>query len=151
MTTPEAARLLSVGATTIKRWVAQDRLKCVTTPGGHRRFERAELERYRQVLGGQSEDVAFQLLEDLLHDSDTYNLQSRLMALRGRLGRWYQVADVLGDTLTAIGDRWEQGTCSVAAEDQRQPTASTGTVGLRSNPAFIAGTAGLSAGGCRRR
>lgn len=54
MTTPEAARMLSVGATTIKRWVAEDRLKCVITPGGHRRFARAEIERYRQVLGGFS-------------------------------------------------------------------------------------------------
>jgi len=116
MTTPEAARLLSVGATTIKRWVAEDRLKCVTTPGGHRRFARAEIERYQQVLGGQSEDVSFQLLEDLLHNSDTYSFQSHLMALRGRLGSWYQVADVVGKTLTAIGDRWEQGTCSVAEE-----------------------------------
>jgi excisionase family DNA binding protein len=115
-TTPEAARLLGVGETTIKRWVAQERLKCVTTPGGHRRFERAEIERFRHGFGGKPVDVVFQIVEHLFQDSGTYGLQSCLIELRGRLGSWSQVADVLGAALGEVGRRWEQESCSVAEE-----------------------------------
>lgn len=53
MTTPEAACLLGVGPTTLKRWGPRGRLPCITTPGGHRRYERAEIERFRLALGGE--------------------------------------------------------------------------------------------------
>ena len=40
-----ASRLLGVSQATIRRWSDSGRLKAFTTPGGHRRFSRAALER----------------------------------------------------------------------------------------------------------
>jgi excisionase family DNA binding protein len=45
----EASRLLGVSAATIRRWSDSGRLKPFTTPGGHRRFSRASLERLLPV------------------------------------------------------------------------------------------------------
>lgn len=44
MTTREAAKLLGVGTTTIKRWADEGRLHCVKTAGGHRRYPRSAVE-----------------------------------------------------------------------------------------------------------
>jgi excisionase family DNA binding protein len=41
----EASRLLGVSTATIRRWSDAGRLRAFTTPGGHRRFSRAALER----------------------------------------------------------------------------------------------------------
>jgi excisionase family DNA binding protein len=41
----EASRLLGVSAATIRRWSDAGRLRAFTTPGGHRRFSKAALER----------------------------------------------------------------------------------------------------------
>jgi excisionase family DNA binding protein len=45
LTLGEASRLLGVSAATIRRWSDAGRLPTFTTPGGHRRFARASLER----------------------------------------------------------------------------------------------------------
>src|SRR5712691_12553575 len=41
----EAGRLLGVSPATVRRWSDAGRLRVFTTPGGHRRFSRATLER----------------------------------------------------------------------------------------------------------
>ncbi len=41
----DASRLLGVSTATVRRWADSGRLKPFTTPGGHRRFSRATLER----------------------------------------------------------------------------------------------------------
>lgn len=41
----EASRVLGVSAATLRRWSDAGRLRVFTTPGGHRRFSRAALER----------------------------------------------------------------------------------------------------------
>lgn len=55
----EASRLLGVSHATLRRWSDAGRLRVFTTPGGHRRFSRAALERLlpadrtrRPTLGG---------------------------------------------------------------------------------------------------
>lgn len=55
----EASRLLGVSHATLRRWSDAGRLRVFTTPGGHRRFSRAALERLlpadrsrRPALGG---------------------------------------------------------------------------------------------------
>jgi len=118
MTTPDVARLLGVTDTTVKRWIAQGRLRCVTTPGGHRRFDRGEIERFRQGIGGRSDDLEFRFLQCLLQGSDVFELQSLMIETRGRLGTWWQVADLLGAALNQLGQQWEQGTCSVFQEHE---------------------------------
>lgn len=86
------------------------------TPGGHRRFARREVERFRDAHGGQADDDVFRLLQLLLHDGSTYAMQSSLVEMRGRLGSWWQVADVVAGSLKELGDHWQQGSCSIAQE-----------------------------------
>jgi hypothetical protein len=43
-----ASRLLGVDPDTLRRWADQGRVKCFLTVGGHRRFDRASLERVRR-------------------------------------------------------------------------------------------------------
>jgi molybdopterin-binding protein len=42
---PEAARLLSISAPTLKLWVRRGTIRSVKTPGGHHRIPQAEIER----------------------------------------------------------------------------------------------------------
>jgi excisionase family DNA binding protein len=46
LTLGQAARFLGVAQSTIRTWTDLGRLPAFTTPGGHRRFRRAELERF---------------------------------------------------------------------------------------------------------
>ena len=47
-----ASRLLGVDPDTLRRWADQGRVEAYLTPGGHRRFERASLERIAAARGG---------------------------------------------------------------------------------------------------
>jgi DNA-binding transcriptional MerR regulator len=54
-----AARLLGVSHSSLLLSTAKGRLRCWTTPGGHRRYERVELLRFaREVLGRTDLEVA---------------------------------------------------------------------------------------------
>jgi excisionase family DNA binding protein len=44
-----AARLLGVDPDTLRRWADEGRVEAFTTPGGHRRFDRREIERLLEV------------------------------------------------------------------------------------------------------
>lgn len=46
LTLGQAARFLGVAQSTIRTWTDLGRLPAFTTPGGHRRFRRSELERF---------------------------------------------------------------------------------------------------------
>ncbi|MBL4821992.1 MAG: response regulator [Colwellia sp.] len=45
LTPAQVAQLLSVSPITVRFWAKEGRLKFITTPGGHRRFERTEIEK----------------------------------------------------------------------------------------------------------
>lgn len=118
ITTPQAAELLGVTPSTVKRWAAEGRLPCLRTPGGHRRFRSGDIARFLQASGGESDDLGLRLLEQLLHEPERYTLQSLLTTARGRLGSWWAVADLLGKVLEAIGRQWQDGRCSISQEHQ---------------------------------
>lgn len=68
----EAARTLGCNVTTIARWALTGRLGYVTTPGGHRRFHKAEIEAIKDAgkLNGRwklllPEKEARQRMQDL--------------------------------------------------------------------------------------
>lgn len=44
MTPAEVATAFRVGAKTVTRWAVQGRLRSIRTPGGHRRYFRAEVD-----------------------------------------------------------------------------------------------------------
>jgi len=111
--TRELARLAGVGPTAVKRWADQGLLACVRTPGGHRRFARAEVERFLHSdrRGGASAWVDFLLASDGGHA-----VEARLLSERGRRGSWSRVATSLGEALGELGRRWAAGEISVVQE-----------------------------------
>jgi excisionase family DNA binding protein len=122
LTTREAAGLLGVGTTAIKRWADEGVLSCARTAGGHRRFRAGDLERVRalavQAAGAGEGDPegAPRFVRDLLADNGGLLAESRLLALRARLGSWTHVTTSLSSLLTEIGLAWERGDISVADE-----------------------------------
>ncbi len=45
LTPSQVGKLLGISPITVRFWAKEGRLKFITTPGGHRRFERAEIEK----------------------------------------------------------------------------------------------------------
>lgn len=56
MTTRAVADLLGVGVSSVKRWTDEGKITCVRTAGGHRRFEVAEVDRFRRDHLSQSQE-----------------------------------------------------------------------------------------------
>jgi MerR family transcriptional regulator, light-induced transcriptional regulator len=119
MTSAEVARLLGVGPTSVKRWADSGLLPCLRTPGRHRRFSRAEVERFRmRQHEAQSPDPAqvdawIRLVES---ECGPYEVHGALLFDRSRMGSWWQTADLVGTVLVELGARWERGQISVLGE-----------------------------------
>jgi excisionase family DNA binding protein len=66
LTLGQAARFLGVAQSTIRKWSDQGRVPAFYTPGGHRRYRRADLEAFleRSGPGGQSKSGPLVLLVD---------------------------------------------------------------------------------------
>jgi excisionase family DNA binding protein len=116
LTTRDAARRLGVGPSTIKRWADEGLLECVRTAGGHRRFPRAQVEAMLQSSREPPREFVDHWVQLLCGDSDEYLVLSELYGLRSREGSWAPVSDRLSIVLQAIGDRWAQGTLTIAQE-----------------------------------
>lgn len=121
LTSAEAAALLGVSPSSIKRWQEEGLLPCVRTAGHHRRFERSVVERFR--IEQASEDpslvassAAGEWLDTILATEDSHALEARLLDERARLGSWWRVAEGLGPVIAEIGTRWIDGTLSVVEE-----------------------------------
>lgn len=54
----DASRLLGVSSATVRRWADAGRIRPFTTPGGHRRFSRAALERMLPAARGRRPELA---------------------------------------------------------------------------------------------
>ncbi|WP_166344981.1 BldC family transcriptional regulator [Phytoactinopolyspora limicola] len=55
LTTGEVARLFRVDVRTVTKWAKTGKLTSIRTPGGHRRFRKAEVMRLRNGEGGESQ------------------------------------------------------------------------------------------------
>jgi len=55
---PEAARELGVSYPTLKQWIYKHKIKTVTTPGGHHRVPRSEIDRLLFQRGERGHDGA---------------------------------------------------------------------------------------------
>ncbi len=118
LTTREAAALLGVGTTSIKRWADTGVLRCVKTAGGHRRFPRVAVE---QLLRGQAGDDGAESdrVEDwleLLLRAGPAEVTERLHRERDREGSWWAVAETLGQVLEELGRKWNIGEIDVLQE-----------------------------------
>lgn len=126
LTSGEAAALLGVGATSVKRWADAGLLPCVKTAGKHRRFARGDVERcLLSGLPDASEPAAAapacdarvaQWVNLLVSESDPNAVFGALAAERGEQGSWRRVAESLVPVLEEIGARWERGTLNILQE-----------------------------------
>ncbi len=123
LTTREAAEFLAVGTTSVKRWADMGLLPCVKTAGGHRRFERREVERFLRTqsftesapLPSMDPEIR-EWLDVLSVHSNEHRIESALLDARSKLGSWSETATVLGRVLLEVGHRWRSGDLSVAEE-----------------------------------
>lgn len=121
LSSAEAARLLGVHAASLKRWSDQGRIDCVRTPGGHRRFLRADVERFaeRPVERGPAkiEEPGFtERLLKVLVAGDQARSEAVLLDHWGETGRWERVGDDVGVMLEEIGASWLKGGITTAEE-----------------------------------
>ena len=113
LSTVDVGKMAGVGPTAVKRWADQGVLRCVKTAGGHRRFEREEVDRFLATVRGPSAASSF---VDLLLQTDGLGVEARLLIERSRLGSWLAVAEMLGGALAEIGERWRAGTVTIYQE-----------------------------------
>ncbi len=70
LTPHEVAELLLVSPVTVRQWAQKGQLRAETTPGGHRRFSRAEVERFALQRGIRLERGGRDRLRVLIVDDD---------------------------------------------------------------------------------
>ena len=122
----EAARLLAVGDTTLKRWTEEGRIACERTLGGHRRFRQDEVLRLRSQLLGEGPTPEAPVREDpadsraWLDEPDPAEptaMLGRLMLLRAQCRDWAEAGDRLcSGLLSEFGERWVNGQMTCAQE-----------------------------------
>ena len=110
----EVARLAGVGPTAVKRWTDAGLLRCVRTAGGHRRFQRDEVEAFvREQAGAGAPDP---WIGALLQPGDPRALEAFLLAERARAGAWHRVSARAGVALARLGELWRSGALTVVEE-----------------------------------
>jgi len=70
LTPNEVAELLMVSPVTVRQWAQKGQLHALTTPGGHRRFTRQEVERFAREYGISLQPSADDKLRILVVDDD---------------------------------------------------------------------------------
>jgi hypothetical protein len=111
------ARLAGVGPTAVKRWSEAGLIRCIRTAGGHRRFVRAEVEKFLRGRSGALSPVEREpWIGALLEPSDPHAVEALLLAERARTGAWHRVAATAGEALTKLGTLWSTGAVTVLEE-----------------------------------
>lgn len=116
LSTQDVAHLAGVGATAVKRWTEAGLLRCIRTPGGHRRFPRAGVEAFLRARGAESPIEREPWVGALLESSGPLALEALLLAERARAGAWYRVAELAAQALARLGELWAAGAVSVVEE-----------------------------------
>ena len=124
LTTREVARLLGVGTTSIKRWADSEILRCVKTPGGHRRFPRDAVEEFlarnrHQIDGALSlprSNSGDSFLHELTNGATAHGIMENLELQRRERGSWHAVANSVASILDEMGRAWARGDITVIQE-----------------------------------
>lgn len=112
LTTQEAARLVGVSVSTLKRWADDGLVPIIRTPGGHRRIERHALDHFIAELSHEADEG---WLETLL-TGNAFLIEAAVLSARARLGDYASVTDEIARSLVAMGDAWERGEIAIADE-----------------------------------
>lgn len=139
LTSSEVARLLGVTPSSVKRWTESGLLRCVITPGRHRRFTRRDVTEFAREHCEQLGPHALarqSLVDTLLSEQSIFAIQSEILAVRARERTWYETVEALAPVLSEIGERWARGEITILAEHRaserlaRALTACTETIAL---------------------
>lgn len=139
--TEEAARILGVNVSTIKRWSSDGKLRCIRTAGGHRKFEMSHLTEFIQSGRRPTTRVnSFPIdkaedgrISEWILKSDFKNLVNHVQKQAIHCNRnkildvfkgmvlakvpLYDIYDhLITPTLHQIGSTWEKGQISVIEE-----------------------------------
>jgi excisionase family DNA binding protein len=120
--TRQAASLLGVGTTTIKRWADQGLIQHSKTAGGHRRFRQRDVKTFLASTKGEEPKIepvtksVKDWLELLCNHLDVEAATASLLEARSRLGAWHLVANECGQMLGLLGMMWADGQISVYQE-----------------------------------
>lgn len=120
LTTREAAAMLGVGTSSVKRWADAGMVPCVRTPGGHRRIPREAvatlLEGSQHASPTDGQDTVDAWVRRLVGGTGAGPVVSQLRAWREQESGWAAVALRLGEVIEEIGRRWQDGSLSVLQE-----------------------------------
>jgi MerR family transcriptional regulator, light-induced transcriptional regulator len=120
LTTQQAAALLGVGASSVKRWADQGLLTCVRTPGGHRRIPRAALETRQvsepAVAEGGRRGSATGWLERMTGPTTVAALVDALRRQHEEDGSWARACEAVAGGLADLGRAWLAGEITVLEE-----------------------------------
>jgi len=120
LTTREAAAILGVGTTSIKRWADAGLLPCVKTPGGHRRFQRDVISAFvaceKQLPSVEVPERVSNWVSNLIALTPRRRIFDILRVERRQLGSWFLVADGVCEVLDEIGRRWARAELSAVHE-----------------------------------
>jgi excisionase family DNA binding protein len=152
----EAAKILGVNVSTIKRWTDEDKLECIQSAGGHRKFLMRHLADFLEKNKKKTSKVNLFPIEDekdlqisqhiLKGDFEyliTYLQENAFFGNRNRVQQvmnglylaqypLYQIYDhLITPVLHSIGGLWERGEISIAKEHLASQTIKDSIVRLQ--------------------
>jgi excisionase family DNA binding protein len=93
-----------VSPSTLKRWADEASIRSERTPGGHRRFRRADLNELELARGGGGDEPR-RWADALLGSHEQLRIQTRVFDTRVRLGSWWEMAEQL---VLAVREMWRR-------------------------------------------
>ncbi len=141
LSTADVARLFNVTETTVKRWANDGTLKCMKTPGGHRKFEMKHVVEFAQTLNLEpvgaltltKEDALAQTIQIAILSRDFKVLKEAFLEkalspnkrdlfvyfsylYQHKIHLWEIFDLIVGPAMHEIGDRWAKGILSIDQE-----------------------------------
>ena len=141
LSTADVARLFNVTETTVKRWANEGTLKCMKTPGGHRKFEMKHVVEFAQSLNFEpigtlsltEEDTLAERIQIAILSRDfnvlknAYVEKALASGMKGlfdyfsylyqhKIQLWELFDLIISPGMTEIGERWAKGELDVNAE-----------------------------------